>query len=75
MVVPLDSDFAVPRATAAIRGLLRQLQAAGMQGAVGLGILSMLGFDSTCQHLKVSRHWWHGRRTEMLELQDAHTLG
>ena len=35
MVVPLDSDFAVPRATAAIRGLLRQLQAAGMQGAVG----------------------------------------
>ena len=54
-MVPLDSDFAVPRATATLKGLLRQLQAAGMQGAVGLGMLSMLGFDSTCQHLKVSR--------------------
>lgn len=53
VVLPLDSDFVVPQATTALRGLLDRLKSGGQRGHVGVGLLSMLGFDSTCEHLQV----------------------
>ncbi|KAL4458202.1 hypothetical protein ABPG75_013067 [Micractinium tetrahymenae] len=52
VVVCLDSDYALPQATAAVKELLRQLEAAGLRGDVGVGLLSMLGFDSTCEAMQ-----------------------
>ena len=52
LVLPLDSDYAVPAAAAAARALLESVDAAGAGGDVGLGVLSMLGFDSTCEHME-----------------------
>lgn len=57
VMVPLDSDYALPEATAAIKGLLEGLRAAGLREDVGVGLLSMLGFDSTSDHLKVRAGW------------------
>lgn len=53
MVVPLDSDVAVPQVTAAVGELLRQLETAGLRDDVGVGLLSMLGFESTCNSMEV----------------------
>lgn len=52
VVVPLDSDYALPQATAAVVALLEGLEAAGLREDVGVGLLSMLGFESTCDHMK-----------------------
>lgn len=54
VVVPLDSDYALPQVAAAVKAVLEALQGAGLRDAVGLGLLSMLGFESTCEHLEVS---------------------
>lgn len=70
VVVPLDSDFVLPQATAALRALLDRLRGGGLAEGVGVGMLSMLGFESTCEHLQVScrgrdRGWgwgWGARR-------------
>jgi len=53
LVLPLDSDFVLPQATAALRGLLDRLKSSGQREGVGVGLLSMLGFDSSCEHLEV----------------------
>ena len=53
VVVPLDSDFALPQATSAVKALLQELRSAGLREDVGLGVLSMLGFDSTSDHMQV----------------------
>lgn len=52
VVLHLDSDYALPEVTSAARALLDTLRAGGAQD-VGLGLLSMLGFDSTHQHMEV----------------------
>jgi hypothetical protein len=56
VVLPLDSDYALPQAAAAIKAVLGALRDAGLRDAVGLGLLSMLGFESTCEHLEVGAH-------------------
>lgn len=59
VAVALDSDFALPQVTAAVGELLRQLEAAGLRDDVGVGMLSMLGFESTCSCMQV-RRWLGG---------------
>lgn len=54
VLVPLDSDYVLPEATGAISALLEGLESRGQRNDVGLGLLSMLGFESTCQHMEVS---------------------
>lgn len=54
VVVPVDSDFALPQATSAVRAVLDQLEAGGVRQEVGVGLLSMLGFDSTCQAMEAA---------------------
>ena len=58
VVLPLDSDYVLPQATAALHGLLDRLKGAGQRDSVGVGLLSMLGFDSTCEHLEVGGWGW-----------------
>ena len=55
VVVSLDSDFALPQATTAVKALLQELCSAGLREDVGLGVLSMLGFESTSDHMQVRR--------------------
>ena len=51
LVVPLDSDHGVPAAAAVLRRVQEQLGRGGSGGSVALGVLSMLGFESTRDHL------------------------
>ena len=51
LVVPLNSDFCVPEAAAVLRTIQEQLERDGLGGSVALGVLSMLGFESTREHL------------------------
>jgi sucrose-phosphate synthase len=54
VVLPLDSDYVLPQATAALSALLERLRSEGQRGSVGVGLLSMLGFESTCEHLEAA---------------------
>ncbi|PSC69593.1 Sucrose-phosphate synthase [Micractinium conductrix] len=54
VAVAVDSDFALPQAVAAVQGLLSALTDAGLRNDVGVGMLSMLGFDSTCDAMKAA---------------------
>ncbi|KAI3435641.1 hypothetical protein D9Q98_001699 [Chlorella vulgaris] len=54
VLVPLDSDYVLPEATGAISALLEGLESRGQRNDVGLGLLSMLGFESTCQHMEAA---------------------
>ena len=47
LVVPLDSNFCVPDAAAVLRAAQAQLERDGLGSSVALGVLSMLGFEST----------------------------
>ena len=49
VVLHLDADYCLPEFTAQLRAVVEQLS--GVEH-VGLGLLSMLGFDSTCSHLE-----------------------
>lgn len=53
VVLPLDSDHTLPEVAGALGALRAALAAAGLEEAVGLGVLSMLGFDSTRNALEV----------------------
>lgn len=52
VVLCLESDFVLPEVTAAAQRLLGELRGAGLRDDVGVGLLSMLGFDSTCEHMQ-----------------------
>lgn len=58
VVLPLDSDHCVPEVAGTLSALRSALAGAGLGDAVGLGVLSMLGFDSTRSVLQVRR--WAG---------------
>ena len=51
VVLTLDSDHCVPEVVAALKALRKSLEGAG--DGVGIGLLSMLGFDSTRSALQV----------------------
>jgi sucrose-phosphate synthase len=51
IVVPLDSDKVISDVIFQLRQLISGLNAAGLSSDVGIGVLSMLGFDSTYDHI------------------------
>ncbi|KAH7619458.1 putative sucrose-phosphate synthase 1 [Nannochloris sp. 'desiccata'] len=51
IVVPLDSDKVISDVVFQLRQLISGLNAAGLSSDVGIGVLSMLGFDSTYDHI------------------------
>jgi len=51
IVVPLDSDKVISDVIFYLRQLISGLNAAGLSNEVGIGVLSMLGFDSTYDHI------------------------
>ncbi len=51
IVVPLDSDKVISEVTFQLKQVLSGLRAAGLSQDVGIGVLSMLGFDSTYDHI------------------------
>lgn len=50
VVVPLDSDKVLDDVVSVLKDITTELKAAGLVDMVGVGILSMLGFDSTHDH-------------------------
>ena len=54
VVVPLDGDFRVKDMAPSIQAV--KLAAANSNGAVGVGLVSMMGFEHTRNELAVSLH-------------------
>jgi sucrose-phosphate synthase len=51
IVIPLDSDKVVSDVMFQLKQLISGLKMNGLSGDVGIGVLSMLGFDSTYDHI------------------------
>lgn len=51
VVIPLDCDAFAEEVSSLIKQVLRKFKETRIDDIVGVGILSMLGFDSTCDHL------------------------
>lgn len=52
VAIPLDSDACVGQVARVLTALHSSLVSAGLDSSVGIGVLSMLGFDSTFDHLQ-----------------------
>eukprot|EP00887_Chlorella_sp_A99_P001559 scaffold8.g1559.t1 len=53
VAIPLDSDYCLPQFIAALRAVVEERERAELGEPVGVGVLSMLGFDSTRGHIEV----------------------